>query len=82
MLGVQLPNLAILLKRNFMCRFILILSLGFFSNFVYAYLDPGSGSVIIQAIIGVIASALFFIKMFWFKIKKFMKNFFDKIFRK
>lgn len=53
----------------------------FFSiNSAYAYLDPGSGSIIIQAIIGVIASLIFFIKMFWFKIKKIFKSLLKKLF--
>ena len=82
MLDVQPQELVALLKRNFMNKLVIILTLSFFSNLVYAYLDPGSGSIIIQAIIGAIASALFFVKMFWFKIKKFIINIFNKICRK
>ena len=82
MLEAQPQKLAPLLKRNFMNKLVIILTLSIFPNFVFAYLDPGSGSIIIQAIIGAIASALFFIKMFWFKIKKFFKNIFNKICRK
>ena len=82
MLEVPPQMLATLLKRNFMNKLVIILTLSFFSNLVYAYLDPGSGSIIIQAIIGAIASALFFVKMFWFKIKKFIINIFNKICRK
>ena len=82
MLDVQPQKLVALLKRNFMNKLVIILTLSFFSNLVYAYLDPGSGSIIIQAIIGAIASALFFVKMFWFKIKKFIINIFNKICRK
>lgn len=51
----------------------------FVPSISYAYMDPGSGSLIIQAIVGVIASCVFFIKIFWFKIKKFfnkLKNLF------
>lgn len=35
----------------------------------YAYLDPGTGSMIIQVLIGVIAGALVTLKLFWSKIK-------------
>ena len=35
----------------------------------YAYLDPGTGSIILQAIIASVASSLFVIKMYWYKIK-------------
>jgi len=37
---------------------ILLLSRGFFISDAYAYLDPGTGSVIIQAVIGAIAGVL------------------------
>ncbi len=35
----------------------------------YAYLDPGTGSIILQAIVASVASSLFVIKMYWYKIK-------------
>lgn len=34
-----------------------------------AYLDPGSGSAIMSAILGAIAAIAFTIKTFWYKIK-------------
>lgn len=63
---------------------IIILSLLFtvFSNifplYTYAYLDPGSGSYIIQVIIGVFFAGLVAVKMFWNKVKLFSKNLFSK----
>ena len=36
-----------------------------------AYLDPGSGSLIIQAIIGGIMGLAMVIKIYWHKIKSF-----------
>jgi hypothetical protein len=36
----------------------------------YAYLDPGSGSIIIQAIIGALAGAAITLKIYWHKIKE------------
>ncbi len=44
----------------------------------YAYLDPGTGSIIIQAILGVIAASLAYISFYWNKVK----NFFSKILKK
>ncbi len=35
----------------------------------YAYLDPGTGSMIIQMAIAGFLSALFTIKMYWYRIK-------------
>lgn len=49
---------------------ILLLSRGFFISDAYAYLDPGTGSVIIQAVIGVIAGVLITLKIYWYKLKE------------
>ena len=45
---------------------------------VYAYLDPGTGSYILQLVIAGILGGLFAIKMFWFKIKSFFVNIFSR----
>jgi len=37
----------------------------------YAYLDPGTGSMMLQAMIGAIASGMFFIRLYWDKFKAF-----------
>jgi len=49
-----------------------------FSN-AYAYLDPGTGSLVIQLIIGALAGVGITIKVYWVKIKekistKFSRN--------
>ena len=54
---------------------ILLLSRGFFISDAYAYLDPGTGSVILQALIGVIAGVLITLKIYWYKLKE---KFLDK----
>lgn len=41
---------------------------------VYAYIDPGTGSIILQAIIAAIASGLIFFNNLKEKIKKFFKS--------
>ena len=38
---------------------------------VFAYLDPGSGSLILQILIGAVAGFFFAIKAYWIKIKSF-----------
>ena len=38
------------------------------SEEAHAYLDPGSGSIIVQSIVAAIAGGLFMIKVFWQKI--------------
>jgi hypothetical protein len=49
-----------------------------FHHKLCGYLDPGTGSIIIQAIIAGLFGALFAIKLFWGKIKNLFKNLFSK----
>ena len=37
-------------------------------NSVYAYLDPGSGSLVLQVILGGVAGFLLLLKLFWHRI--------------
>jgi len=41
------------------------------SQGVHYYIDPGTGSLVIQILIGSALGALFFVKAFWNKIKPF-----------
>ena len=34
----------------------------------HAYIDPGTGSIILQALIGALAAATVFIKIYWHKL--------------
>ena len=45
-----------------------------FNTSAYAYIDPGVGSIILQAIIGAIAAMSLTIKIYWQKIKSFFKK--------
>ena len=38
---------------------------------IFLYVDPGSGSYLIQAIIAAILGALFYFKNIWFRVKTF-----------
>ena len=40
-------------------------------KYTFLYLDPGSGSYLLQVIIAAILGGLMFFKNFWFKIKSF-----------
>jgi len=42
----------------------------------FAYLDPGSGSYIIQVIVAGLLGGVFVVKTFWDKIKLYAKNIF------
>ena len=54
-----------------MVRLIVYLILFFFSSPVYAYIDPGLGSLFLQSLIGGFAVFFGFISLFWQKIKSF-----------
>jgi len=56
----------------------LFISLTFFSKEAYAYIDPGTGSYILQLLMAVVFGALFGIKLFWNKIKDFFKSIFSR----
>ncbi len=45
---------------------------------VYAYLDPGTGSYILQLVLAGILGVLFAVKMFWVKVKSFFVNIFSR----
>lgn len=59
---------------------IAIAAVGFLFNSepVFAYLDPGSGSYIIQVTIGLLAGALFMLKNYWVVIKGYVAKIFGK----
>ena len=42
-----------------------------FTGQAHAYLDPGTGSMILQAVVGSIAAGLVVIKLYWQRLKNF-----------
>ena len=64
-----------------MIKYLITISFLFFFTFTSqakAYLDPGTGSIILQAILGFIAAAAAAASFYWNKVKLF----FSKIFKK
>ncbi len=45
-----------------------------FSQPVYAYLDPSTGSMLISAVIGMFATVGLVLKTYWYKVKSFFKK--------
>ena len=41
---------------------------------VYAYLDPGTGSIILQSVLAGIAVAIRFLRLYWYKFKSFLSS--------
>jgi len=64
---------------NQRASFILVFIYFFFINTnAYAYLDPGTGSFILQAIIGFLAAVSAGFLYYWNKVKSFFLKFFKK----
>lgn len=53
--------------------FFLILGFSFTSP-SYAYLDPGTGSALLQGLIGGIAAVISFFSIYWHKVKSFFRK--------
>ena len=49
-----------------------------FTSSAHAYLDPGTGSIILQAIVGAFAAFVSTLYIFWEKVKIFFRKFFKK----
>ena len=49
-----------------------------FTSQAQAYLDPGTGSIILQAILGFIAAAAATASFYWNKVKLFFSKLFKK----
>jgi hypothetical protein len=49
-----------------------------FPQYVYAYIDPGTGSYVIQIIIAAFVAVSFMVKLYWLKIKGFVGRLFSK----
>ena len=66
----------IIRKINF--AIIFIITFFQFNSNAYAYLDPGTGSIILQAIIAFFAGATAFVSLYWRKFKNYISNLFSK----
>ena len=55
----------------FLCFFL-------FTSSAHAYLDPGTGSIILQAIVGAFAAFFSTLYIFWEKVKIFFRKVFKK----
>lgn len=49
-----------------------------YPNVSYAYLDMGTGSYILQIILGGILGGIFWIKIYWMKFKSFFVRLFSR----
>ena len=63
------------MNKNFFITFIFFI---LFNNKAFAYLDPGTGSIILQSILWAIAAVVAWGGIYWQKIKDFYKKKFKK----
>jgi hypothetical protein len=61
-----------------LCILVVTLSWMFFPHEGHAYLDPGTGSYVLQLLIAFVIGALFAIKVFWRKLLGSIKNLFSR----
>ena len=45
-----------------------------FSPTAFAYLDPSTGSMVVSAVVGILASVALALKTYWYKIKALFKQ--------
>ena len=50
--------------------YIVVMSLSVFATRAHAYLDPGTGSMLVSAIIGAVATVLYLLRGWFYKLKK------------
>jgi hypothetical protein len=54
-----------------MNKIILLSVLVFYPTYAFAYIDPGTVSILIQGLIGALAATIVTLKIYWYKISKF-----------
>lgn len=62
------------MKTEYVPGLMAIAGLTLFHPNAYAYLDPGTGSMILQALIAGVAVVGVTIKLYWFKLVAFLKG--------
>lgn len=58
--------------------YLLLSVLIFYAEPVHAYMDPGTGSYVFQALIAVFLGGIFAVKTYWQRLKNFFINIFSK----
>lgn len=59
-------------------KYIIIIGFIIWTQPVFAYIDPGSGSAIMSAIIGIIVASGLAIKTYWYKLKSLFKSLYKR----
>jgi O-antigen/teichoic acid export membrane protein len=59
---------------NMVQQVLIVLLLLSVSPAVFAYLDPSTGSMVISAIVGIIASVALALKTYWYRLKNLFRR--------
>jgi Sec-independent protein secretion pathway component TatC len=62
--------------KKYTKNLIILIPILFFSGNIFAYIDPGSGSAITAAIIAFFSGIIFYLKKYYFIIKRSIKKIF------
>ena len=54
-----------------MNKIILLSILVLYPTYAFAYIDPGTVSILLQGLIGALAATIVTLKIYWYKISKF-----------
>tara|TARA_Y100000389_G_C16984764_1_gene282003 strand:+ start:71 stop:289 length:219 start_codon:yes stop_codon:yes gene_type:complete len=65
--------------KNLIFFYFVILLLTLYPNYSFAYIDPATISVVVQGIIGAVAGGLVAIKIYWNKVKAFVRSLQSKL---
>lgn len=60
------------INKSYLIKFMVLCALAGLSVNAEAYLDPGTGSMMLQVILGGIAAIGVVLKLYWFKLRAFL----------
>ena len=66
------------MKKQFLAMVVFLLSMETLGAYAYAYIDPGTGSMFIQAVLAMIAACAVSIGLFWRRLKGFLMGVFSR----
>ena len=58
--------------------FLILIGVFCYAQDAHAYLDPGTGSLILQTLVALFLGAVFTAKLWWFRLKTFLSRIFSK----
>jgi hypothetical protein len=70
--GVGVVPMHARLSKSFLAT--MVVALSFFAPTAFAYLDPSTGSMILSAIVGILATLGLALKTYWYKLKSLFRG--------